>query len=134
MSRSIGSLGEIKSKVKPEREAKVKRQIEEQHTPPVLTAERAAMVRALKPFLRAVEDINRVAILQELGREEPDGLSVLDLSDRLMLSQPLTSWHLHILKRARLVEPTNKGRQRIYRLKREMLGEYKELFGWVIDV
>jgi DNA-binding transcriptional ArsR family regulator len=132
MSRSIGSLGEIKGKVKPEREAKVKREIEE-HIPPVLSAERAATVRALKPFLRAVEDVNRVAILQELGREEPNGLSVLELSDRLMLSQPLTSWHLHILKRARLVEPTNKGRQRIYRLKREMLGEYKELFGLVIE-
>jgi DNA-binding transcriptional ArsR family regulator len=133
MSRSIGTLGGVKTTAKPEREAKVKREIEE-HVPPVLSAERAAMVRALKPFMRAVEDVNRIAILQELGREEPDGLSVLDLSDRLMLSQPLTSWHLHILKRARLVESTHVGRQRIYRLKRDMLGEYKELFGWVTEL
>ena len=118
---------------KPEREVKPKRQAEE-HTPPVLTAERAAGARALKPFLRAVEDVNRLAILQELGREEPHGLSVLDLSDRLMLSQPLTSWHLHILKRARLVAPTHVGRQRIYRLDRERLAEYKELFGWVMEL
>ena len=62
------------------------------------------------------------------------GLSVLDLSDRLVLSQPLTSWHLHILKRARLVAPTTRGRQRIYRLNRDMLQEYRELFNWVIDL
>jgi DNA-binding transcriptional ArsR family regulator len=132
MSRGVGSLGGVKG-APVEREIGSKRRPEE-HTPPVLTAERAGAARALKPFLRAVEDVNRLAILQELGREEPDGLSVLDLSDRLMLSQPLTSWHLHILKRARLVTPTHVGRQRIYRLDREMLGEYKELFSWVMDV
>lgn len=87
---------------------------------------------SLKPFLKAVADVNRLAILQELARE--DGLSVLDLSDRLVLSQPLTSWHLHILKRARLVAPTNQGRQRIYRLNRERLQEFRDLFTWVTDL
>lgn len=104
----------------------------DEHIPPVLSAERAAAAYALKPFLKAVADVNRLAILQELSREE--GLSVLDLSDRLLLSQPLTSWHLHILKRARLVSPTHLGRQRIYRLNRDRLLEYKELFNWVIDL
>jgi DNA-binding transcriptional ArsR family regulator len=89
-------------------------------------------MHSLKPFLKAVADMNRLAILQELARE--DGLSVLDLSDRLVLSQPLTSWHLHILKRARLVAPTTRGRQRIYRLNRERLQEYRELFMWVTDL
>lgn len=89
-------------------------------------------MRTLKAFLKAVADVNRLAIMQELARE--DGLSVLDLSDRLVLSQPLTSWHLHILKRARLVAPTNQGRQRIYRLNRERLQEYRDLFMWVTDL
>jgi DNA-binding transcriptional ArsR family regulator len=103
----------------------------DEHVPPVLSAERAAAMQALKPFLKAVADVNRLAILQELSREE--GLSVLDLSDRLLLSQPLTSWHLHILKRARLVAPTHQGRQRIYRLNRQRLEEYRELFNWVVE-
>ncbi len=104
----------------------------EEYVPPVLSAEQAAAMRDLKLFLKAVADVNRLAILQELGREA--GLSVLDLSDRLVLSQPLTSWHLHILKRARLVTPTHKGRQRIYRLNRERLQEYKEMFNEMLDV
>ena len=99
--------------------------------PPILSEEQAASIEALKPFLKAVADTNRIAILQELSNV--DGLSVLDLSDRLMLSQPLTSWHLHILKRARLVKPTHQGRQRIYRLDRERIKEYRELFQWVTD-
>jgi len=72
--------------------------------PPVLTAEKAARMRELKPFLKAIADANRLAIIQELSRE--DGLNVLDIADRLALSQPLTSWHLLILKRAHLVTPT----------------------------
>jgi DNA-binding transcriptional ArsR family regulator len=104
----------------------------DEYVPPVLTREQAGAMHALKLFLKAIADVNRLAILQELARE--DGLSVLDLSDRLVLSQPLTSWHLHILKRARLVAPTHQGRQRIYRLNRERLQEYKDLFQWVTDL
>jgi DNA-binding transcriptional ArsR family regulator len=103
-----------------------------EYIPPVLSSEQAEAMEDLKAFLKAVADVNRLAILQELGRE--GGLSVLDLSDRLVLSQPLTSWHLHILKRSRLVSPTHQGRQRIYRLNRDRLQEYRDLFQWVTDL
>ena len=112
-------------------EPRVRRKVDE-YVPPILTDEQAVAMHNLKLFLKAIADVNRLAILQELARE--DGLSVLDLSDRLVLSQPLTSWHLHILKRARLVAPTNQGRQRIYRLNRERLQEYRDLFQWVTDL
>ncbi|HUP27388.1 MAG TPA: metalloregulator ArsR/SmtB family transcription factor [Chloroflexia bacterium] len=124
MDRGISSLGGVK----PERGSK---RLDE-YVPPILSEEQAEATFALKPFLKAVGDVNRLAILQELARQ--DGLSVLDLSDRLVLSQPLTSWHLHILKRARLVSPTHVGRQRIYRLNRDMLEEYRELFNRVMDL
>src|SRR5438132_1099539 len=52
--------------------------------PPVLSIEQAATMQDLKPFLKAVADLHRLAILQELARE--GGLSVLDLSERLALS------------------------------------------------
>jgi len=126
LDRGATSVG-----VKQEAERGSRKRVDE-HLPPVLSVEQAEAMRDLKAFLKAVADVNRLAILQELGRE--DGLSVLDLSDRLVLSQPLTSWHLHILKRARLVSPTNQGRQRIYRLNRERLQEYKDLFQWVMDL
>jgi DNA-binding transcriptional ArsR family regulator len=113
------------SGVAPEQETSAPKRIKE-HVPPALSLEQASAMQDLKPFLKAVADLHRLAILQELARE--GGLSVLDLSARLDLSQPLTSWHLHILKRARLVAPTHRGRQRIYRLNRDRLQEYRELF------
>jgi DNA-binding transcriptional ArsR family regulator len=127
MKPSITSMGGVA----PEQDQGAHKRITE-HIPPVLSLEQATAMQDLKPFLKAVADLHRLAILQELARE--GGLSVLDLSDRLALSQPLTSWHLHILKRARLVAPTHLGRQRIYRLNRERLQEYKDLFGKLTDL
>jgi DNA-binding transcriptional ArsR family regulator len=129
LDRSIPTLGGVKAE--PEKGKKARKARVSELVPPVLSEEQAASIEALKPFLKAIADTNRIAILQELSNV--DGLSVLDLSDRLMLSQPLTSWHLHILKRARLVKPTHQGRQRIYRLDRDRIKEYRELFQWVTD-
>jgi DNA-binding transcriptional ArsR family regulator len=106
--------------------------VERIRIPPVLTAEQARAIHTLKPFLKAIADVNRLGILQELAREGSSGLSVLELSERLNLSQPLTSWHLLILKRARLVSPTRAGRQHIYRLNQQRLNEYRELFNRVM--
>jgi DNA-binding transcriptional ArsR family regulator len=116
--------------VKPEHDAGGSKRAE--IYPPVLSVEQAAIMRELKPFLKAIADVNRLAILQELSQQ--DGLNVLDLADRLLLSQPLTSWHLLILKRAHLVQPTHLGRQHVYRLNRQRLQEYREMFDLVTDL
>ncbi len=126
MDRSITSLGDAK----PEQDKGAGKRAETY--PPVLSVEQAATMRDLKPFLKAIADANRLAILQELSQE--DGLNVLDLADRLVLSQPLTSWHLLILKRAHLVEPTHLGRQHVYRLNRQRLQEYREMFDFVTNL
>jgi DNA-binding transcriptional ArsR family regulator len=127
LDRSIRTVSSINS----EAEGVAPRRADE-IVPPVLSPERAEAMYNLKPALKALADVNRLAILQELSHT--GGLSVLDLSERLMLSQPLTSWHLHILKRAGLVKPTSRGRQRIYRLDRERLKDYRDLFAWVTDL
>jgi len=129
MERQIAALGGANE----EKDSSPRgRALPERFHPPVLTQEQADAIHDLKPFLKAIGDVNRLAILQELSRS--NGLNVLDLADRLVLSQPLTSWHLHILKRARLVTVANVGRQHIYRINRARLDEYKQLFGSVVDL
>lgn len=129
MDRQIAALGGAGEEKETSQRS---RALPERFHPPVLTQEQADAIHDLKPFLKAIADVNRLALLQELGRS--NGLSVLDLADRLLLSQPLTSWHLHILKRARLVTVVNVGRQHVYRLNRSRLDEYKQLFGSVVDL
>src|SRR5215207_2455180 len=80
-------------------------------------------IDALKPYLRAIGDPKRVFMLHELARAGER--TVLELAEMLGLSQPLTSWHLHILKAAQLVAPTRQGRKVVYRLDNDRLREWR---------
>ncbi len=87
-------------------------------------------VKDLKPYLAAVADATRLSILQELAQHGE--LPVHDISEALALSQPLTSWHLLILKRARLVKTRKEGRQVLYSLDRDHLIDYQAKFAALI--
>ena len=60
--------------------------------------------------------------------------TVLELAEMLGLSQPLTSWHLHILKAAELVTPSRRGRKVIYSLDNERLREWRKQFDALINM
>lgn len=89
-------------------------------------------VKELKPYLAAVADATRLCILQELAQHAE--LPVHDISEALVLSQPLTSWHLLILKRANLVKTRKAGRQVLYRLDREYLLAYQAQFAELMAI
>lgn len=82
-----------------------------------------AAALALKPYLHAISDPTRLTMLRELARtgERP----VLDLARILGLSQPLTSWHLRILRQAGLVSTRRAGRQILCHLDYRRLGEWQ---------
>lgn len=76
--------------------------------------------------MKAVGDGTRLLILQILAARGE--LKVTDISKGLRLSQPLTSWHLLILKKADLVVPRRVGRQIYYGLNRDRIEEYQSRF------
>ncbi|MGI8588554.1 MAG: ArsR/SmtB family transcription factor [Chloroflexia bacterium] len=90
---------------------------------------RAAL--ALRPYLRAIADPTRLSMLHELARSGER--QVLELARILGLSQPLTSWHLRILRQAGLISTRRLGRQVLCRLNRERLGEFKAEFDALIS-
>lgn len=83
-------------------------------------------VKELRPYLKAVGDGTRLRILQQLAAKGE--LTVTDITKGLRLSQPLTSWHLLILKKADLVVTRRVGRQIYYDLNRGRIEEYQSRF------
>jgi len=71
-------------------------------------------------LLRALANSLRLAIVHELSLEE---CCVHDLVERLGVPQPLVSQHLGVLRAARLVEGRRSGREVLYRLVDEHIGE-----------
>lgn len=75
---------------------------------------------------RAVADITRRAILDELARGERSAGALCGMFD---ISQSAVSQHLRILRDAGLVQQRQAGRQRLYRLEPEPL---RAIFDWVV--
>ena len=80
--------------------------------------------RELRQLCRALGDVTRQRIVQHLARE-PE-VSVSDLAELLLLSQPLASWHLRILKRAGIIATRKDGRQVYCSLNPARLGQFQQ--------
>ena len=87
--------------------------------------------RELKLLCRALGDVMRMRIIRRLAGE-PE-VSVSELADGLVISQPLTSWHLRILRRAGLISTRKEGRQVYCSLDRDRVGEFQHAVGQLIE-
>lgn len=84
-------------------------------------------MRELKLALKALADISRLRIVEHLadGRE----VKVSELALALRISQPLLSWHLRNLRRARLVNTRREGRMVYCSLNLDQLSWCQEELG-----
>jgi ArsR family transcriptional regulator, arsenate/arsenite/antimonite-responsive transcriptional repressor len=87
--------------------------------------------RELKLLCRALGDVMRLRVIRRLADERE--ISVTDLADRLIISQPLASWHLRILRRAGLISTRKDGRQVYCSLDRARVAEFQDAIGDLIE-
>ena len=81
-------------------------------------------LRRLRTMYRALGDETRLRVIGLLAEVGP--MPVNELSARVVLSQPLISWHLRILRLASLVETQRHGREVICRLRTAAFEELHE--------
>ena len=72
-------------------------------------------LRRLRTLYRALGDTIRLRVLSLLAELGP--VAVNELSNRVLVSQPLISWHLRILRVAGFIETERHGREVICRLR-----------------
>jgi ArsR family transcriptional regulator len=82
-------------------------------------------LRRLRTLYRALGDETRLRVISLLAEGGP--MPVNELSARVVLSQPLISWHLRILRLAGLVDTQRQGREVICRLRTAAFEELHEL-------
>jgi DNA-binding transcriptional ArsR family regulator len=81
-------------------------------------------LRRLRTLYRALGDETRLRVIGLLSSDGP--MPVNALSARVVLSQPLISWHLRILRLAGLIETERHGREVICRLRRAAFDELRD--------
>lgn len=72
-------------------------------------------LRRLRTLYRALGDVTRLRIIGLLAELGP--MPVNKLSEHVLLSQPLISWHLRILRLAGFIDTERHGREVICRLR-----------------
>ena len=87
--------------------------------------------RELKLLCRAVGDVMRLRIIRRLVDEGE--VSVSDLADGLIISQPLASWHLRILRRAGIISTRKDGRQVYCSLDHNRVQEFRDAVGALVQ-
>ena len=87
-------------------------------------------LRRLRTLYRALGDETRLRIIGLLAEIGP--MPVNELSKRVVLSQPLISWHLRILRLAGLVDTERKGRTTICRLRTAAFEELHDAEGRLV--
>ena len=81
-------------------------------------------LRRLRTLYRALGDETRLRMIGILAESGP--MPVTELSTRAALSQPLSSWHLRILRLAGLIDTQRRGRVVICRLRLAAFEELRE--------
>ncbi len=81
-------------------------------------------LRRLRTLYRALGDDTRLRIIALLAELGPTPVN--ELSSRVVLSQPLISWHLRVLRLAGVIETDRQGRTVICRLRRAAFDELHE--------
>jgi ArsR family transcriptional regulator len=87
--------------------------------------------RELKALCRAVGDLSRMRIVRHLASEGE--ISVSELAQRLVMSQPLVSWHLRILRRASVLMTRKDGRQVYCSLDSQRMKQFQEAIGSLLE-
>ncbi len=84
----------------------------------------SVMLRDLKIHYLALANPTRLRIIARLARD--GDMNVNDLAKQLRVSQPRISWHLRLLRRARVVETRRSGREVVCSLNRAAIREFQQ--------
>ena len=87
-------------------------------------------LRRLRTLYRALGDETRLRVISLLAEFGP--MPVNELSARVVLSQPLISWHLRILRLAGIVDTERQGRTVVCRLRTDAFEELHDAEGRLI--
>jgi DNA-binding transcriptional ArsR family regulator len=83
-------------------------------------------VNQLADLAKVLSHPARISILNYIG--DCDGCLCKDISEKIRLSQPTTSQHLQVIKKAGLLKSNFDGKSQYYKINKERLASLKNLF------
>ena len=91
-------------------------------------------VKEMAEVFKALGDPTRLKIIALLAKKSVESFCVIDLAEKLGMTQPAVSQHLKILKNIKLLEPNRKGYHVYYSINLEVMQSIRESFNYLYDL
>ena len=83
---------------------------------------------------KALGDPTRLKIIGLLAKRNSESFCVIDLAEKLGMTQPAVSQHLKVLKNIKLLEPNRKGNHIYYAINLETMNSIKAGFDYLYNL
>ncbi len=93
-----------------------------------------SLVYSMAEVFKALGDPTRLKLLGLLANRNSESFCVIELAEKLGMSQPAISQHLKVLKNIKLLEPHRKGFYVYYSINLDTLNMIKQNVGYLFDL
>ncbi|MFX1364741.1 MAG: ArsR/SmtB family transcription factor [Promethearchaeota archaeon] len=92
------------------------------------------VVEDLSQFFKALADPTRLKLLRLLMFNDENKLKVIDIADKVGISQPAITQHINILKELGLIKSNKEQNRNYYYVNRGKFKSYKRVLNTVLEV
>ena len=88
----------------------------------------------LSEFFKALSDPTRLKLIRLLMFNDEDKLKVIDLAEKIGISQPAISQHINILKELSLIQSSREQNRKYYFINKKKFKSYKRILNKMLEI
>jgi len=92
------------------------------------------ILKELSNFFNALSDPTRFRLIRLLMFNDEDKLKVIDLAEKIGISQPAITQHINILKKINLIKSNTEQNRKYYFINKRSFKSYKNLVNRMLDI
>ena len=88
----------------------------------------------LSEFFKALSDPTRLKLVRILMFNDEEKLKVIDLAEKIGISQPAITQHINILKELNLIESSREQNRKYYYVNKKKFKSYKRILNTMLEI
>lgn len=92
------------------------------------------LLEGLSEFFKAFSDPTRLKLVRLLMFNDEDKLKVIDLAEKIGISQPAITQHINILKELNLIQSSREQNRKYYYINKKKFKSYKKILNTMLEI
>lgn len=94
----------------------------------------ADLLEGLSGFFKALGDPTRLKLIRLLMFNDEDKLKVIDLAEKIGITQPAITQHINILKELNLIQSSREQNRKYYYINKREFKSYKRVLSRMLEI